>query len=235
MAYLCEDFFSSLEKDGVFHGFVTRNSCAASLAQEHGGSLVQVKQVHGSACVEVSNSSWSEGQEPEGDAMITDVPGLALGIKTADCAPVLFYANTSEGPVIAAAHAGWRGALGGVLEETVKALKKRGAMRSEIRAVIGPTIGKHSYEVSAEFFERFIDISSDYERFFLRTRKKDRLMFDLPGFCAFRLCNSGIFRVFIQDVDTYRHEEDFYSYRRATHRGECDDGRQISMIMIEKS
>ena len=163
---------------------------------------------------------------------MTDVPGMGLGILTADCAPVLFYAEGKK-PVIGAAHAGWGGAFKGVLESTLQGMEELGAAREEIRACIGPCIHKTSYEVGAEFYQRFVEEDFENERFFQSSRKKDHFMFDLAGYCASRLQKAGLKRVYIKDIDTYFNEEDFFSYRRPVHRGEKDYGRQISAIAIK--
>lgn len=195
-------------------------------------NLLSLYQLHGDSCLKVTQS-WSAEDRPQADAMVTDVPGLALGILTADCAPVLFYAQSSAKTVIGAAHAGWGGALKGILESTVAAMEDLGAKREAIRACIGPCIHQSSYEVSAEFHERFMVQHRENGRFFQPGQKAGRFMFDLAGYCVFRLYGAGISRVYIKDLDTYFNEEDFFSYRRATHRDEKDYGRQISAIAIK--
>ena len=193
--------------------------------------LVSLFQMHSDVCLTV-DKPWSTANRPEADAFVTDVPGLALGILTADCAPVLFYTGGPK-PVIGAAHAGWGGAFKGVLESTVKAMEALGAQRETIRACIGPCISKASYEVGPEFYQQFVEHEAENDRFFGAARKKDHFLFDLAAYCASRLHQAGLKRVFIKDLDTYFNEEDFFSYRRATHRGEKDYGRQISAIMIK--
>ena len=207
---------------------VARNR--ALIAQELGvdsDNLLTVYQEHGSTCLKITEPH-DNLNAPKADAMVTDRPGLALGVMTADCAPVLFYAPG----VIGAAHAGWKGALGGVLDATVQAMEELGAGRGDIQAVIGPCIGKASYEVSVDFVEPFMDEDEENERFFGPGAKEDHPLFDLAGYCAFKLSKAGLRQIYIQDRDTYMLEDEFFSYRRTTHAGERDYGRQLSCIAI---
>lgn len=259
-AYYEVQAFVKNEKAPVFHAFFGRNfgkskgvysslNCGtgsedhsdmvhenrqvvAELAGCAADNIVTVHQVHSAICAKVEKP-WPQEGRPQADALVTDVPGLALAVLTADCAPVLFYADVKGKPVIGAAHAGWRGALEGVLESTVEALEALGAQREEIRACIGPCIGVSSYEVQERFAEPFLKESEENERFFKSARRQGRLMFDLAGYCAAKLAGQGLRNVFIKDLDTYFNEEDFFSYRRATHRGEKDYGRQMSLIVIK--
>lgn len=192
--------------------------------------VLSLYQVHGADCARV-DQAWDNTDRPEADAFVTDRVGIALGIVTADCAPVLFYADGASGPVIGAAHAGWRGALGGVLGATVEAMRGYDGV-ADIRAVIGPCIAKASYEVSLEFVKPFLEVSDEYERFFSSAASADKLLFDLAGFCAARLAEAGVGHVSIMDLDTYARDADFFSYRRATHLGEPDYARQLSVITI---
>ena len=191
-------------------------------------------QTHSATCVSV-NAPWDgEGHRPEADALVSDRPAIAIGVLTADCAPVLFYGQKSDGaPVIGAAHAGWKGAVGGVLDNTVKGLVDKGAVLETIRACIGPCIAQASYEVSEDFFAPFEEDDPANDRFFMAGQRAGHLMFDLAGYCAARLARNGLKNIFIKDLDTYFNEEDFFSYRRATHRGDKDYGRQISLIYIK--
>jgi YfiH family protein len=157
------------------------------------------------------------------------VPGLALGILTADCAPVLL--GDRDAGVIGAVHAGWRGALDGVLEATVAAMERLGARAGAIRAVVGPTISQRAYEVGPEFFERFRDEEAGYERFFVPAQG-DRLRFDLPGFVLERLRAAGVGEAGWIGACTYSDPERFFSYRRTTRAGEPDYGRLISAIRL---
>lgn len=169
-------------------------------------------------------------ERPRSDALVTAVPGLALGVTGADCGIVLFADTRAR--VIGAAHAGWKGALTGVLEATLDAMESLGASRAAIVAVLGPTIGQKSYEVGAEFFERFVTQSKDYASFFAPSSVDGRFLFDLPGFIGLRLAGSGIGSFADLALDTYADETRFYSYRRSVHRGEPDYGRQVAAIAL---
>jgi len=160
---------------------------------------------------------------------VSNIPGLALTVLTADCAPVLFADR--DAAVIGAAHAGWRGAHGGVLEATLAAMESLGAQRDRTVAVIGPTIARPSYEVGPEFVERFVHGESEDARFF-SPGSGDKMHFDLPAFALSRLRRIGIGHAEWTRHDTYADPSRFYSYRRATHRGEADYGRLISAIRL---
>ncbi|MGQ0526701.1 MAG: peptidoglycan editing factor PgeF [Alphaproteobacteria bacterium] len=188
-------------------------------------NLLSLYQVHGHECIRVEKP-WPAEYRPQADAMITDRPGIGLGILSADCAPVLFTAEK----IIAAAHAGWKGALNGVLENTVEAFSDYGIRPHQVSACIGPCIGRCSYEVSMEFVGHFLNQDPLNERFFKESRNSGHYMFDLPGYCAVRLQAAGLIHVYMTDADTYANEADFFSYRRATHNNEPDYGRQVSVI-----
>jgi YfiH family protein len=194
-------------------------------------NLLSLYQVHGVECIAAPASG---DDRPKADALVTDKPGLALSILTADCVPVLFYGRKGNGDsVIGAAHAGWKGAIGGVLDSTVdKMISEYGANLNTIQAAIGPAIQKKSYEVDSAFQENFLKSDLENERFFQNARKSGHAMFDLPGYCAARIAARGIRDVFVNESDTYTNEADFYSYRRTAHRGEPDYGRQISVVVI---
>ncbi len=195
--------------------------------------LLSLHQIHSADCLVVSED-WDAQNRPKADAMVTDKPGFALGVLTADCGPVLFQGKTGEGkPVVGAAHAGWGGALKGVLDATIERMVELGAQVETIQAVVGPCIGQASYEVKNDFAEVFVEEDEVAEKFFKAARQEAHLMFDLPGYIAFRLARAGLKNVYIKDLDTYFNEEDFFSYRRTTHRHEKDYGRQISLIMIK--
>ncbi|MGK8233273.1 peptidoglycan editing factor PgeF [Roseovarius sp. MS2] len=196
---------------------------AMGVAPDH---LITVHQVHSADVVTVTGPM---GTRPRADAMVTDVPGVALAVLTADCQPVLF-ADVANG-VIGAAHAGWRGALDGVLEATVVGMEGLGADRRRIRAVIGPSISQAAYEVGPEFIEAFLAEDSDNARFFANG-EGGRYQFDLPGFGLHRLRQSGIGQAEWTRHCTYADPERFYSYRRTTHAGEADYGRLISVIRL---
>ena len=191
-----------------------------------GAQLATVYQVHGRECVYVDRP-WPEDSRPRADAMVTDKPGLLLGILTADCAPVLFA--DAEARVIAAAHAGWRGALAGITDATVEEMERLGARRERIVAAVGPCIGGASYEVDRDFRARFIDADPSNARFFSGHEGR-RPQFDLQAYVLSRLERAKLARISAAGMDTYAEPERFFSYRRATHRGEPDYGRQISLI-----
>jgi YfiH family protein len=188
--------------------------------------LVTVHQVHSAQVVQVDAAL---PQRPKADAMVTATPGLALGILTADCQPVLF-ADHSAG-VIGAAHAGWRGALDGVLEATLEAMEALGAQRADTLAVIGPTISQRAYEVGPEFLDAFMADDIDNQRFFANGQG-DRYLFDLPAFGLHKLRSIGVGHAEWTRHCTYSDPDRFYSYRRTTHNGEADYGRLISVIRL---
>jgi YfiH family protein len=191
--------------------------------------LLTLYQIHSGEAVTVT-APWNLGEGPKADAMATNVPGLALGILTADCAPVLF-ADT-EARVIGAAHAGWKGALSGVTDSAIDAMEKLGARRDRIVAAIGPCISQENYEVGAEFRGRFISAASDNGRWFNASDKPEHFRFDLEGYVAARLDVARIAQVERVSSCTYANEAEFFSFRRATHRGETDYGRQVSAIVL---
>jgi len=189
--------------------------------------LLSLHQVHSAEVVVAGPEGWVE--RPQADAAVTDVPGIALSVLTADCAPVLF-ADSNAG-VIGVAHAGWRGALDGVLDATVVAMERLGAARGAISAAVGPTISQRAYEVGPEFAHRFIDADHAHGRFFVNG-EGERYHFDLPGFVIERLRAAGVREVGWIGTCTYSEPERFFSYRRATHAGEPDYGRLISTIVL---
>ncbi len=197
-----------------------------------GARLATVYQVHSADCVAVIEP-YEDRLRPRADALVTDRPGLALGILTADCAPVLLADR--EAGVVGAAHAGWKGAIGGVTDSTIAAMEMLGARRDRIVAAVGPCIARASYEVDAGFFARFAEADPENERFFTEGRRTDHWQFDLEAYVAQRLAAAGIRTVETLGQDTYAQPEHFYSFRRATHRGEPDYGRQVSIIGLEGS
>ncbi|MDP5277742.1 peptidoglycan editing factor PgeF [Sphingomonas sp. DG1-23] len=205
---------------------IAENRRRASEAVLPGGRLVTLYQVHSPDAVAVIES-FEERLRPRADALVTDRPGLALGILTADCAPVLLADR--EAGVVGAAHAGWKGAIGGVTDSTIALMETLGARRERIAAAIGPCIARASYEVDQGFFRRFAEADPANERFFADGRP-DHCQFDLEAYVAHRLAAAGILTVEALGRDTYSNEDRFYSFRRATHRGEPDYGRQISII-----
>jgi hypothetical protein len=192
-------------------------------------SLITLYQIHSARAVNIA-AAWELDQAPQADGMATNIPGIALGILTADCAPVLFA--DSRARVIGAAHAGWKGALAGIVESTLAAMEQLGAERARIAAAVGPCISQPNYEVGPEFRIRFLDNDSSFARFFVPSVKADHWRFDLKGFVALRLDDAGIENVARFPACTYAHEGDFFSFRRATHRGEPDYGREISAIAL---
>lgn len=213
-------YLNAASLGSIAHGFST--SAGLDVADIlPGAPLVRLKQVHSSAVFAVTRADEAL---PEGDALVTDRPGLVLGIVTADCAPVLL-ADPAAG-VIGAAHAGWRGALGAVLENTVAAMVSLGAEPANIVAAIGPTIAQASYEVDEGFRNAFEDEDT---RFFVSGRP-GHCQFDLPAYVAHRLQAAGVGQVEDLGEDTYAQPGRFFSYRRATHRSQPTNGRQISMI-----
>jgi hypothetical protein len=185
-----------------------------------------VHQVHSPDVVTVT-TPFADDARPPADALVTDRPGLLLGILTADCAPVLL-ADAHAG-VVGAAHAGWKGALSGVTDNAIAAMEALGADRSRIVAAVGPCIARVSYEVDDGFARRFEEHEPANERFFTPGRDGHQ-QFDLEAYVAARLAAAGIVRVEAMGLDTYPDDDRFFSYRRATHRGESGYGRQISLI-----
>ncbi|MAM62526.1 peptidoglycan editing factor PgeF [Maritimibacter sp. UBA3975] len=249
------EVITSTALDGVRHGFFTRKggassgiytglNCGGGSDDQEGAvemnrarvaasmdalpeALVGVHQVHSPDVVVVTEPQ--NGTKPRADALVTRTPGLVLTVLAADCEPVLFA--DPEAGVIGAAHAGWRGALEGVLEATVDAMVAEGATRENIRAVVGPTISQANYEVGPEFMDRFMDDDPENGRFFAGGQG-DRVQFDLPGFGVHRLREAGVGHAEWTRHCTYADPERFYSYRRSVHRKEADYGRLISAIRL---
>jgi polyphenol oxidase len=198
-----------------------------------GRDIRTLKQIHSDICLPVENSCMTGAEE--GDALVTKTVGQAIGCLTADCAPVLFYGEDGQGaPVIGVAHAGWGGALKGVIEATIKSMIDLGADIKKIRAAIGPCLAQENYEVGAEFVERFVKEDEGTEELFT-PKDSQKLLFNLPAYVEFRLKRSGVHHIALANIDTYANEGDYFSYRRATHRKEADYGRQISAIMIRSA
>lgn len=210
-------------------GSIAENRRRAVEAVADGARLVTLHQVHSASAIAVTEP-FPDDSRPHADAMVTDRPGLVLGILTADCAPVLLADR--EAGVIGAAHAGWKGAFAGVVESVVAEMEKLGASRSRIAAAIGPCIARKSYEVDEAFYRRFVEADGDNERWFAGGRRAHH-GFDLEGFVASRLAGSGVGRVEALGQDTYSQPHRFFSYRRSTHRGEPTYGRQISLIALQ--
>lgn len=242
---------------GIRHGYFTReggvsggiyaslnggigsNDAPADIAENrarmarHLGVLpshfLSVWQYH-SPDVVVVDAPFDMANRPKADAMVTRMRGVGLAIGTADCGPVLFA--DAEAGVVGGAHAGWKGAFGGVLEATLAAMEGLGADRRRIVAVLGPTISGRAYEVGAEFVTRFQDGAPENAVYFRPSDKAGHAMFDLPAYIVARLTRAGVARAVNLDVCTYGSEDRLYSYRRMTHRGEADYGRQMSAIAL---
>jgi polyphenol oxidase len=246
----------ALDDDGIVHGFFTRqggvsagiyeglnvgfgSSDDRSLIEEnrrraalHLGAdparLTAPWQVHSPDAVIVS--APFDGERPKSDGIVTATPGLLIAVLTADCGPILF--SDPEAGVIGAAHAGWKGAIGGVLENTIAAMETLGAVRSNINAVLGPSISQANYEVGPEFVGTFVSADKSNTRWFVPSFKAGHSMFDLCGYTLARLEAAGVESSCLNRC-TYAEESNFYSYRRTTHRQEPDYGRQMSAIMIK--
>lgn len=200
-----------------------RRALGAVLA---GARLVTAYQVH-SALVHTVTEPWGDEARPQGDALVTDRPGLLLGVVTADCAPVLFHDSVAG--VVGAAHAGWKGALHGVTDATIAAMEALGARADRIAAVVGPCIQQASYEVDTAFEANFV-AADTYNAQHFRLGREGHAWFDLCGYVVATLQAAGLASVARLDEDTYPQEDRYYSFRRATHRGEPGYGRQISLI-----
>ena len=190
--------------------------------------FLSVHQIHSPDAV-VATGPW-QGDKPRADALVTRTEGLAIGVTAADCGPILFVDPTAR--VIGAAHAGWKGALTGIIESTVDAMEKLGADRSGTVAAIGPLIRQHSYEVGGEFLERFLDADAGNAAYFIASERAGHSMFDLAGYIRMRLENAGVLMIDDIGVDTYS-DQRFYSYRRSVHRKEPDYGRHVHAIALE--
>jgi hypothetical protein len=204
---------------------------AMAMLELGGGRLVTAYQCH-STEVAVVEEPWQREDAPKVDAMVTRRPRLALGILSADCAPVLMA--DAKGRAVGAAHAGWRGALAGILEATIEAMIALGAEREAIVVGVGPLIGQRSYEVGPEFPAPFLAQSEDNGDFFYPARREGHFMFDLKGYIGRRLGRAAVGRVQILPCDTCAEEDRFFSYRRSRLRGESDYGRGLSAIYLQR-
>jgi len=228
--------------DGIYAGLnggIGSNDDAAKVAENRrrmaeqmgvtADRLLTLHQVH-SPDVVVATTPWDSHARPKADALVTRTASIAIGVTAADCGPILFVDPNAR--VIGAAHAGWKGALTGVLESTIDAMEKLGADRSGIVAAIGPLIRQHSYEVGSEFVERFLDADAGNAMFFLPGERDGHSMFDLAGFIRMRLENAGVLMIDDLGIDTYS-DERFFSYRRSVHRKEGDYGRHVHAIALD--
>jgi YfiH family protein len=192
-------------------------------------NFLSLYQIH-SPDVVIATEAWDAASRPRADAIVTQTPGLAIGASAADCGPILFA--DPQARIIGAAHAGWKGALTGILESTLNAMEKLGGKRGDIVAAIGPLIRQQSYEVGAEFVARFTEADADYTRFFIPSTRDGHAMFDLGGFIRMRLERAGVLMIDDTGIDTYA-DERFFSYRRSVHRKEPDYGRHVHAIALE--
>jgi purine-nucleoside/S-methyl-5'-thioadenosine phosphorylase / adenosine deaminase len=244
LAGICHGFFT--RSGGVSHGVYAslnggvgsndtpervaenRARMAAALGVEP-DRFITAYQIH-SPDVVVADKPWTASERPRADAIVTRTPRLAIGVSTADCGPLLFA--DSEARVIGAAHAGWRGALTGVIEATIATMEKLGAERSRIAAALGPTISRANYEVGPEFVERFLAADGTNARFFAPSEQAGHAMFDLPGYIAERVQRAGVVNFEDLGLCNYAEPERFFSYRRTTKRNEPDYGRHINAIAL---
>ena len=240
---LCHAFFTRQGgvSDGVYeslNGGLGSEDDAANVAEnrrrmaEQMGvppqRLLSAYQIHSPDAV-VATGPWEGAARPRADAIVTRTEGLAIGITAADCGPILLVDPNAR--VIGAAHAGWKGALTGIVESTVEAMEKLGAERGGMVASIGPLIRQHSYEVGGEFVERFIEADAEHAMFFIPSAREGHAMFDLAGFIRMRLENAGVLMIDDIGVDTYS-DQRFFSYRRSVHRKEPDYGRHVHAIAL---
>jgi YfiH family protein len=215
-------------KDDAAHVVENRARMARTLGVAP-DNFVTAYQIH-SPDVVVAEKPWDSSARPKADAIVTRVPGLAIGVSTADCGPVLFADEKAR--VIGAAHAGWRGALSGVVEATLDAMEKLGASRADIVTALGPMIRQPNYEVGGEFFATFIAATKDNERYFQTGARPDHYLFDLAGYIAARLKSAGVHAIEDCGLCTYAEPDRFYSYRRSQHRSEGDYGRHVNAIVL---
>jgi polyphenol oxidase len=230
-----EGVFASLNTgyasgDSIDKVTANRTKIAAFFGQPH-AQLCSLKQVHSADCV-IITQPFDVSERPEADALATRTPHIILGVLTADCAPVLFH--DAKNHVIGASHAGWKGAVYGVLERTVDAMIELGADLHHIQAAIGPTIAQKNYEVDSVFYDNVLQQHDNAAKHFIPSplRQHTHYLFNLPAFIAERLSVYGIKDVSLPSHDTYADEVLFYSYRRTTHRNEHQFGRQLSAIML---
>lgn len=205
-----------------------RRRMSAALEADH---LITCYQIH-SADVVVAGKAWSREDAARADGIVTRTKGLAVGASAADCGPLLFA--DAEAGIVAAAHSGWKGALGGICEATVAKMEDLGASRKNIVAALGPLIRQQSYEVGAEFVDRFTAENKGYAKFFIPSQRAGHAMFDLPGLIVSRLMAAGVGEIDDLGLDTYSDEKRFYSYRRSVHRKEPDYGRLIAAISLSR-
>ncbi len=217
-------------QDDPRHVEENRARMAAALHVEP-SHLLSLYQIHSPEVITVTKP-WSIADRPKADGMVTRHTGIALGIGTADCGPILFLDDKAR--VIGACHAGWKGALGGVIDATISAMEKLGADRSHIRAVLGPTISRQAYEVGSDFVSAFEAKDKDGLSFFSEGKTADKRQFDLPAYIGHRVKRAGVMQFEDLALCTYADEERFFSFRRTTHRKEPDYGRLIAAIALNR-
>lgn len=205
-----------------------RKAVAQALGAK-GDDLFTAFQIHSDKAV-IIDSPWQQDNAPEADAIVTNTPNLPIGVLTADCVPVLFA--DAQARVIAAAHAGWKGAYSGILESTLQSMETLGATRNNITACIGPAISQKSYEIGPEFYEKLVGEAQSNTQFFTPSTNVGHHLFDLKAYVREKLAKAQITQINLLAHDTYSEEDGFFSFRRATHRGETAYGRQVSAIML---
>lgn len=203
-----------------------------TICGDENAKLYTLHQIHSNKVAVISKES-DDNERQQADALVTNLPDVVLGILTADCTPVLFADDKAK--IVGAAHAGWKGAFSGVLENTVDEMLKLGATRKNIKAAIGPTIQQESYEVDSSFYDHFIQQSIDNAEFFIKSKKENHFMFDLPAYVLRRLEKLNLTSIDNLAVDTYKNEDKFFSWRRTFHQGGTDYGRLLSAIRLENN
>jgi polyphenol oxidase len=239
---ICHGFFT--RHGGVSQGLYATLNCglgsgdeAAAVGENRArvqshlaaSAILTAHQVHSATAVTVS-TPWADGGRPRADALVTAKRGLALAVLSADCAPILFA--DAEASIVAAAHAGWRGAIGGIIEAAIAAMEELGARRTHIAAAVGPCIGQSAYEVGGDFRAQFLQRDPESASFFNQPRPGKRPHFDLAGYVSHRLARAGVQRIGAAGTCTYTQRKDFFSFRRSQSHREPDYGRQISAIVL---
>lgn len=228
----------------ISHGFMTRDygedydKVADHFNLAKSSHLIPLKQVHGKTIIPIKDIEQCESHQGnnryEADGLLTATAKIGLVIRTADCTPILFASKC--GTLVGGVHAGWRGAVGEIIETMIEAFDQNSFKPNQIVAAIGPTIAQKSYEVSPEFIDNLLNLNPAHDMFLIASNNEGHALFDLPGFCALKLKNLGVEDIDLMDIDTYSNEDILFSHRRATHRGTADqEGRQVSVIMIDKS
>ncbi len=205
-----------------------KKSCDLITRAMGGRGIAVMRQIHSAEVIYI-DAPTKYGSEPEVDAIVTDKPGLVLGVQTADCVPILFASG--RGDIIGAAHAGWRGAKSGIIENTIKAMQNMGA--TDIYAVMGPSIQQASYEVDEGFYESFIGDNLSNQQFFIESHNPHKKLFDIPSYAQHKLAKCGIQHIIRNMDDTYSMDSKYHSYRRSCHTGEPYNGSLLSAIMIK--